>query len=104
MIDSGFFTTARYVPEQKFKLKKGNALDNTSSEKEIKSVIENISKTFENWLDEDITKFEEIYVASDQHSLGIYLTSKVFPIIILKMQAECFRNSQDIFQLPKATI
>ena len=47
VIDSGFFTTARYVPEQKFKLKKGNALDNTSSEKEIKSVIENISKTFD---------------------------------------------------------
>lgn len=79
VIDSGFFATARYVPEQKFKLKKGNALDNTSSEKEIKSVIENISKTFENWLDEDITKFEEIYVASDQHSLGIYLTNKGIP-------------------------
>ena len=49
VIDSGFFTTARYVPEQKFKLKKGNALDNTSSEKEIKSVIENISKIFVNY-------------------------------------------------------
>lgn len=79
VLDSGFFATARYVPEQKFKLKKGNALDDTSNEKEIKAVIENISKTFESWFDEDITKFDEIYVASDQHSLGIYLTSKGIP-------------------------
>lgn len=79
VMDSGFFNKARYVPEQKFKLKKGIALDDKSSEKEIKTVIDNISKTFENWLDEDITKFEEIYVASDQHSLGIYLTSKGIP-------------------------
>lgn len=79
VLDSGFFATARYVPEQKFKLKKGNALDDTSNEKEIKAVIENISKTFESWFDEDITKFDEIYVASDQHSLGIYLTSKSIP-------------------------
>lgn len=79
VLDSGFFATARYVPEQKFKLKKGNALDDTSNEKEIKAVIENISKTFESWFDEDITKFDEIYVASDQHSLGIYLTNKGIP-------------------------
>ena len=79
VLDSGFFATARYVPEQKFKLKKGNALDDTSNEKEIKAVIENISKAFESWFGEDITKFDEIYVASDQHSLGIYLTSKGIP-------------------------
>lgn len=79
ILESGFFTSAKYVPEQKFKLKKGIALDDNSSEKEIKTVIENISKAFESWFDEDITQFDEIYVASDQHSLGIYLTSKNIP-------------------------
>lgn len=73
------FYNSKICSRTKIQAKKGNALDNTSSEKEIKSVIENISKTFENWLDEDITKFEEIYVASDQHSLGIYLTNKGIP-------------------------
>lgn len=79
VLDSGFFKSARYVPEQKFKLKKGIALDGTSSEKEIKIVIDNISKAFENWFGEDIKSFNEIYVASDQHSLGIYLTSRGIP-------------------------
>lgn len=69
----GFFSKIRYVPEQQFKLKKGIALDENSSEKDIKTVINNISSAFENWFGGDMKKYSEIYVASDQHSCGIYL-------------------------------
>lgn len=69
----GFFSKIRYVPEQQFKLKKGIALDENSSEREIKTVINNISFAFENWFGGDMKKYSEIYVASDQHSCGIYL-------------------------------
>ena len=69
----GFFSKIRYVPEQQFKLKKGIALDEHSSEKEIKTVINNISSAFESWFGGDMKKYSEIYVASDQHSCGIYL-------------------------------
>lgn len=69
----GFFSKIRCVPEQQFKLKKGIALDENSSEKEINIVIGNISTAFEKWFGEDMKKYSEIYVASDQHSCGIYL-------------------------------
>lgn len=69
----GFFSKIRYVPEQQFKLKKGIALDEHSSEKDIKTVINNISSAFEKWFGGDMKKYSEIYVASDQHSCGIYL-------------------------------
>ncbi|MGN1466856.1 MAG: hypothetical protein ACI4W1_00970 [Ruminococcus sp.] len=69
----GFFSKIRYVPEQQFKLKKGIALDENSSEKDIKTVIGNISSAFEKWFGGDMSRYSEIYVASDQHSCGIYL-------------------------------
>lgn len=69
----GFFSSVRYVPEQKIKLKKGIALDESSSTKDIEKVIDNISSAFEKWFDDDIKKYRKIYVASDQHSCGIFL-------------------------------
>ncbi|MGN0460906.1 MAG: glycosyltransferase family 52 [Ruminococcus sp.] len=69
----GFFRNIRYVPEQQFKLKKGIALDENSSEKDIKIVINNISSAFERWFGCDIKRYSELYIASDQHSCGIYL-------------------------------
>lgn len=69
----GFFSKIRYVPEQQFKLKKGIALDENSSEKDIKTVIGNISSAFEKWFGGYMNRYNEIYVASDQHSCGIYL-------------------------------
>ncbi|MCD8026489.1 MAG: hypothetical protein LUF33_06090 [Clostridiales bacterium] len=75
----GFFTRVRYVPEQQFKLKKGIALDENSTEKQINTVIDNISSAFVGWFGEDIKKYREIYVASDQHSLGIFLIKNKIP-------------------------
>lgn len=66
--DFGFFSSIRYVPEQQFKLKKGIALDENSSEKQINTVINYISSAFESWFGKDMRAYSEIYVASDQHS------------------------------------
>lgn len=73
LLSYGFFSKIRYVPEQQFKLKKGIALNEQSCEKDINTVIDNISSAFENWFSDDMKKYREIYVASDQHSCGIYL-------------------------------
>lgn len=77
--DFGFFSKVRYVPEQKFKLKKGIALDENSTEKEINTVINNIASAFESWFNSDIENYSDIYVASDQHSCGIYLIKNNIP-------------------------
>ena len=77
--DFGFFSKVRYVPEQKFKLKKGIALDENSTEKEINTVINNIASAFESWFNSDIKNYSDIYVASDQHSCGIYLIKNNIP-------------------------
>ncbi len=79
LINYGLFSKVRYVPEQQFKLKKGIALDENSTEKQIHTVINNISSAFESWFCDDMKKYSEIYVASDQHSCGIYLIKNKIP-------------------------
>lgn len=74
-----FFDKIRYVPERQFKLKKGMALDETSSESDILTVINNYCQAFEAWFGEDLKSFSNIYVASDQHALGVYLMKNRIP-------------------------
>lgn len=74
-----FFDTVRIVPVQSFKLSNGLALDENSSEEDIQTVINNISRTFEKWFKEDIRQYREIYVSSDISPCGIYLNSRGIP-------------------------
>lgn len=75
----GFFDSVRYVPEQNFKLSKGMALTEESSEEDIKTVVGNICTTFENWFKGDMRNYREIYVASDISSCGVYLNGNNIP-------------------------
>lgn len=70
-----FFDRVRKVPTQSFKLSNGLALDENSSEQDIKKVINNVSRAFENWFREDINQYREIYVCSDISPFGIYLNN-----------------------------
>ncbi len=74
-----FFTKCQYIPEQKIDFQKGMALNEDSSEKEINEVINNICTAFENWFEEDIGNYNKFYIASDQHSCGIYLAKNNIP-------------------------
>lgn len=75
----GFFDSVRYVPVHSFKLSKGIALDENSSEEDIKTVIGNISRVFEEWLKDDLRKYREIYAASDISTIGVYMNSHGIP-------------------------
>ena len=84
LCDFGFFSDVRYVPEQQFKLKKGIALNENSTKKQINTVINNISNAFENWFSSDVKNYSNFYVASDQHSFGIYLMKNKIPYIYME--------------------
>lgn len=74
-----FFDRVRKVPTQSMKLSKGLALDENSSEKDIKTVVNNVSRSFANWFNEDITQYREIYVCSDISPFGVYLNNMNIP-------------------------
>lgn len=80
----GWFDSITVIPEASFKLARGGALDESSSDGEIDAVIENISNTFEKWVDFDFHKAKAIYVASDQWSLGVYLLHNRIPYIYIE--------------------
>ncbi len=84
LLERGFFTRVRYVPERQFKLQKGIALDENSTEKEINTVIDNSCRALIGWFDEDIKKYDKIYVASDQHAFGVYLVKNRIPYIYME--------------------
>ncbi|MGN0114310.1 MAG: hypothetical protein ACI396_03200, partial [Acutalibacteraceae bacterium] len=82
--DNRWFDSITVIPEASFKLARGGALDENSSDREIDAVIENISNTFEKWVDFDFYKAKAIYVASDQWSLGVYLLHNRIPYIYIE--------------------
>ena len=84
LLDFGFFTRVRYVPERQFKLQKGVALNEQSPESQIKSVIENSCRAFINWFREDVRAYDKLYVASDQHAFGVYLVNNKIPYIYME--------------------
>lgn len=66
------------VPEKEFKKKRGKKLGQKSSKTDIEQVIQNICQAFENWCP-NFSEFEEIYVASDNWTVGIYCLAKKIP-------------------------
>lgn len=79
LVSFGYFNSVRYVPEKQIRMKNGRTLDQNSSDEEINSVIDSICRCFISWFGEDMRQFSEIYVASDQHSCGIYLIKNKIP-------------------------
>jgi hypothetical protein len=61
------------VPEGSFRLRHGKTLNLQSSENDILEVIHNICSDVDDWYPSGFHQFEELYVASDQWSVGVYL-------------------------------
>lgn len=84
LLEYGYFTRVRCVPERLIKLQKGIALDEKSSEKDINTVIDNSCRAFIGWYREDLKEYDRIYVASDQHAFGVYLVRNRIPYIYME--------------------
>lgn len=84
LVQSGWFSFVRIVPEAMFKLSRGHALNEKSSDELIETVVRNISSTFEKWLDFDIKACKQRYIGSDQWSLGIYLIYNRIPYVYME--------------------
>jgi len=67
------------VPEGSFRLSHGKTLNLQSSENDILEVINNICSEVDKWYPSGFHQFKEIYVASDQWSIGVYLLYHKIP-------------------------
>lgn len=72
------FDEVLIVPEQEFKKKRGKKLTGKSTSAEIEKMIQNICDAFEQWYP-NFSDFEEVYVASDNWTVGIYCLAKEIP-------------------------
>lgn len=72
------FDEVMIVPEKEFKKKRGKKLTKKSSKADIERVIQNICEAFESWFP-NLLEFDEIYVASDNWTVGIYCLAKKIP-------------------------
>lgn len=98
----GYFSSVRYVPEKQIRMKNGRTLNQNSSEEEINSVIDSVCRAFSSWFGEDMRKFSEIYVASDQHSLGIYLIKNKIPYTYMEDASGMLSEQQRYLDITKS--
>ena len=82
--ETGWFSFVRLVPENQFKLRRGNALSEESTQQEIEAVIHNICACVENWLQLDLVTCSRIYVGSDQWSFGVYCLKNRIPHVYIE--------------------
>ena len=98
----GFFTKCRYIPEQKINFKKGMDLNENSSEKEINEVINNICTAFDHWFQDDINQYNKCYVATDQHSCGIYLMKNNIPYTYIEDASGMLSEQERFLSITKS--
>ncbi|BCN29605.1 hypothetical protein [Anaeromicropila herbilytica] len=67
------------VPESSIRLCHGRPLNIDSSENEILEVIHNICNEVDGWYKSGFLRFRDIYLASDQWSVGVYLLYHKIP-------------------------
>lgn len=67
------------VPETSFRMNHGKALNLQSSETDMLEVIHNICREVDRWYPSGFQQFKEIYLASDQWSVGVYLLFHKIP-------------------------
>ncbi len=84
LLDTGWFSFVRLVPENQFKLRRGNSLTESSSPQEIEGVIRNICACVQGWLGMDVKQFSPIYIGSDQWSFGIYCLANQIPHVYIE--------------------
>lgn len=72
------FDEVLIVPEKEFKKKRGKKLTQKSSKADIERVIQNICQAFEAWFP-NLSEFDEIYIASDNWTVGIYCLARKIP-------------------------
>lgn len=101
LLDTGWFTFVRLVPENQFKLKRGNALTENSSSEEIEGVIHNICTCVENWLQLDLASFSRIYIGSDQWSFGIYCLANKIPHVYIEDASGMLSQRERYMQITK---
>lgn len=101
LLDTGWFSFVRLVPENQFKLKRGNALTETSPPQEIDAVIHNICTCVENWLQLDLSTFSRIYIGSDQWSFGIYCLANKIPHVYIEDASGMLSQRERYMQITK---
>lgn len=67
------------VPEGSFRMSHGKTLNLQSSENNILEVIGNICMEVDKWYPSGFHQFKELYIASDQWSVGVYLLYNKIP-------------------------
>ena len=99
--DTGWFSFVRLVPENQFKLKRGNALTEESSPQEIEAVIGNVCDCVKNWLNLDLSTFSRIYIGSDQWSFGIYCLANKIPHVYIEDASGMLSQRERYMQITK---
>ncbi len=99
--NTGWFSFVRLVPENQFKLKRGNALTEQSSPQEIESVIRNVCACVESWKGFDLSEFSRIYIGSDQWSFGIYCLANHIPHVYIEDASGMLSQRERYMQITK---
>ncbi|MEE0733075.1 MAG: hypothetical protein U0M23_05465 [Acutalibacteraceae bacterium] len=98
---TGWFSFVRLIPENQFKLRRGNALTESSTPEEIRSVIRNVCTCMENWLHLDLSSFSKIYIGSDQWSFGIYCLANRIPHVYIEDASGMLSQRKRYMQITK---
>lgn len=80
----GWFSRIDVVPERRFKLGRNAALTEKSTPASIERTAGHISGAVEKWLGEDVRRYDQIYVAADHWSFGVYLLYHKIPYVYME--------------------
>ncbi|HIQ80607.1 MAG TPA: hypothetical protein IAD32_04900 [Candidatus Scatavimonas merdigallinarum] len=98
---TGWFSFVRLIPENQFKLRRGNALTESSTPEEIQSVIRSVCICMEKWLHLDLSSFSKIYIGSDQWSFGIYCLANRIPHVYIEDASGMLSQRKRYMQITK---
>lgn len=77
--ERGWFEDILVIPEAEFRRKVGRKLTERSESEEIENVIKDMNDVLLQWYPAGFKQFNELYVAGDQWSVGVYLLSNKIP-------------------------
>lgn len=77
--ERGWFEDILVIPEAEFRRKVGRKLTERSESEEIENVIKDMNDVLLQWYPAGFKQFNELYVARDQWSVGVYLLSNKIP-------------------------
>lgn len=80
----GWFEEVHIVPESSFRRTVGSKLNERSDAETIENTINKMNENLLEWYPSGFSHFEEIYMAADQWSVGVYLLSNKIPYYYLE--------------------